>query len=388
MNQTKRIKSLDLLKGLVIIFMALDHTRDYFHAQSFLFDPTDPEKTHFVLFFTRWITHYCAPAFSLLAGISAFLVGMRKSKRELSSFLLKRGLWLIFIEFTVVIFGWNFNISFSSFGLLVIWSLGISMIFLAAIIHLPMKSILILSLLLIFGHNLLDKVSFDHNLLWAVIHERGKFDIFNGIRLRVVYPIVPWIGVMSLGYYLGKFYDKTVEARKRQQLFIVIGLSAILLFLIVRSINLYGNPKNWETYDTVMKTLYSFMNPLKYPPSLSYLLMTLGPVMLFLGISENAKGKVSDFFSAFGKVPFFFYIIHIYVIHLGALLLAQLTGFGWHAMVLTGFVSFESQLVGYGVSLGYVYVIWVSIILLLYPLCKRFSKYKLNHKEKWWLSYF
>ena len=386
--KSQRIKSLDLLKGLVIIFMALDHTRDYFHSSGFLFDPTDPEKTNFVLFFTRWVTHYCAPAFSLLAGTSAYLIGRRKSKLELSSFLLKRGLWLVFIEFTIVIFGWSFNTDFNSFGMLVIWSLGISMIFLAAIIHLPMKYILLFSLILIFGHNLLDNISFDHSILWSIIHERAHFDIFGGIKIRVIYPIVPWIGVMSLGYYMGKFYDKTTEAKKRQQLFTIIGVSAILLFVIVRYINLYGNPKHWEEYGTLLQTLYSFLDPSKYPPSLSYLLMTIGPSFLLLGISENAKGRVTDFISTFGKVPFFFYIMHIYVIHFFAMILAELTGFGWQAMILDGFVSGQSQLVGYGVNLWFVYLIWIGIILILYPFCRKFSLYKLSHKEKRWLSYF
>lgn len=390
MNQLrpKRIGSLDLLKGLVIIFMALDHTRDYFHADSFLFSPTNPEKTDFILYFTRWITHYCAPVFSLLAGTSAYLVGRRKSKKALSAFLLKRGLWLIFVELIIVNFAWSFNPAFTSFGLLVIWSLGISMIFLAALIHLPLKAILVFSLVVIFGHNLLDGISFDGNFLWDIIHNQGRFELFDGIIIRVGYPIVPWIGVMSLGYYIGQFYDKAVAAKERQKGFVTVGLSVIALFFIIRSINEYGNPQDWSDYGSFLPTMYSFMNPSKYPPSLSYLLMTLGPTFILLGITEGAKGKVVNFVSTFGRVPFFFYIIHIYVIHLLAMGLAELTGFGWEAMILEGFVSVQGHLKGFGVSLGYVYLVWVGIILALYPLCFRFSTYKMNHKEKWWLSYF
>ena len=384
--KTERIQSLDFLKGLVIIFMALDHTRDYFHANSFLFDPTDPEKTNVVLFFTRWITHYCAPVFSLLAGTSAYLVGRRKSKAALSVFLLKRGLWLVFIEFTIVLFGWSFNLAFNSFGLLVIWSLGISMVFLAALIHLPMKLILAFSLLLIFGHNLLDYITVNDNFLWSVIHERGSFTVFSDIKIRIVYPIVPWIGVMSLGYCVGQFYDKAVEAKKRQQLFVNLGLAAILLFLVVRGFNLYGNPKHWETFGTFLKSMFSFLDPSKYPPSLSYLLMTLGPAFLLLGTTEGLKSRIQNFVSTFGKVPFFFYIIHIYVI-IFAMVLAELTGFGWRAMILDGFVSLQAQLKGYGLNLFYVYLVWLSIILMLYPLCKKFSLYKAKHKERTWLSY-
>lgn len=386
--KTNRIESLDLLKGLVIVIMALDHTRDYFHNAAFLFDPTDPEKTNMALFFTRWITHYCAPAFSFLAGISAFLVGRRKSKKALSAFLFTRGLWLVFIELTIVQFGWSFNMHFNSFGLQVIWSLGISMIILAALVHLPLKYILGFSLVIIFGHNLLDIISIDHNVWWALFHKREIFNDLEGIQLRVIYPIVPWIGVMSLGYFFGSYYDKTITPEKRQRLFTAIGLAAIALFVVIRAINHYGNPHHWESYNTLSQTLYSFLDPSKYPPSLSYLLMTLGPALLFLGNTERVKGKVANFFSVFGRVPFFFYIIHIYAIHIVAMVLAQLTGFGYKAMVLNGFVTTNKQLTGSGVDLWVVYVVWICIILALYPLCKMFSVYKLSHKEKAWLSYF
>lgn len=386
--KAKRIQTLDILKGAVIIFMALDHTRDYFHASSFLFDPADPEKSNLFLFFTRWITHYCAPAFSFLAGISAFLVGRRKSKPELTSFLLKRGIWLMFIELSIVYFGWSFNIHFNHFGLLVIWSLGISMIFLAAIIHLSMKNILILSLVIIFGHNLLDNIHIDHNLIWSILHERGNFTLLDSIKIRVTYPIIPWIGVMSLGYYFGKFYNNDVIPEDRQKLFTKIGLASIAGFLILRGMNLYGNSDPWISFDSFSQTLISFMDPAKYPPSMTYLLMTLGPTFVFLGNSENLKGRIADFCATFGKVPFFFYIIHIYAIHLFAAILAELTGFGFESMVLNGFVSTNQQLIGFGVNLVWVYAVWLAILFMLYPVCKKFANYKLNHKEKWWLSYF
>ncbi|WP_242092251.1 DUF1624 domain-containing protein [Aestuariivivens sediminicola] len=386
--KTKRIESLDILKGMVIIFMALDHTRDYFHTDSFLFDPADPEKSNLLLFFTRWITHFCAPAFSFLAGISAFLVGRRKTPAQLSSFLLKRGLWLIFIEFTIVYFGWSFNISFSSFGLLVIWSLGISMIVLAAIVHLSMKRILILSLVIIFGHHLLDNLHYNENLFWSILHERSYFTLFDSIKLRVVYPIIPWIGVMSLGYYFGKFYDRTIKPEYRQQRFTIIGLACIAGFFILRGLNLYGNSDPWMAFDNGIQTLISFMDPDKYPPSLTYLLMTLGPSILFLGTSENLKGRLVNFCTTFGKVPFFFYIVHIYAIHLLAILLAEFTDFGYESMILSGFVSTNSQLIGFGVNLGWVYLIWLSILLMLYPICLKFGNYKMSHKHHWWLSYF
>ncbi|WP_242083921.1 DUF1624 domain-containing protein [Aestuariivivens sediminis] len=386
--KTKRIESLDVLKGLVILFMALDHTRDYFHTDAFLFDPADPEKSNLILFFTRWITHFCAPAFSFLAGVSAFLVGRRKTKSELSAFLLKRGIWLIGIELTIVYFGWSFNVSFSSLGLLVIWSLGISMIFLAAMVHLSMKHILILSLAIIFGHHLLDGVHFNQNLFWSILHERGYFTVFDSIKLRVVYPIIPWIGVMSLGYYFGKFYDGTVTPEYRQKRFTQIGLACIGGFFIMRAINLYGNSDPWISFDNGVQTLISFMDPSKYPPSVTYLLMTLGPSILFLGISEHLKGRFVNFCTTFGKVPFFFYIIHIYAIHLLATILAEYSGYGYESMILDGFVSTNTQLIGFGVNLGWVYVVWLFIVFMLFPLCRKFGDYKMSHKHYWWLHYF
>lgn len=384
---TQRIQSLDVLKGLVMIVMALDHTRDYFHSAAFLFDPTDPENTTSAIYFTRWITHYCAPAFSLLAGISAFLVGRRKSKMELSGFLFKRGIWLMFIELTVVNFSWFFDIHFSFFGMMVIWSLGISMILLAALIHLPRRAILVFSLAMIFGHNLLDSIHFDGNILWAIIHEMQSFQ-YGDVKVMVAYPIIPWVGVMSLGYYVGAYYNKEVNPKTRQKIFTRIGLAGIVLFAVFRLINQYGNLYPWVNYDSLLMNAFAFFNPAKYPPSLTYLLMTLGPIFVILGNSEHWKGKWVDYFSVYGKVPFFYYIVHIYVIHTLALIFAQVTGFGWKSMVFTEWVTTSSALKGYGVDLWVVYVIWVGIVLFLYPFCKKFSIYKLAHKEKWWLSYF
>jgi uncharacterized membrane protein len=390
MNQLKRkrIESLDLLKGLVMVLMALDHTRDYFHVDAFFFDPTDPMQTNAGLFITRWITHYCAPAFCFLAGISAFLVGQNKTKKEGSVFLVKRGVWLVFIELSVVNFGWFFDIYFSTIALMVIWSLGISMIILAGLIHLPMKVILGGSLMVIFGHNFLDVFDSNQNLMWSIFHKFNFFSLDNGKTLVIGYPIIPWFAVMSLGYYFGKFYQSSVLPRKRKVWFNWIGVSAIGSFFILRFLNEYGNYSFWERYETHSASLFSFFNPSKYPPSLMYLLMTLGPVFLILANSENAKGKVVHFFAVFGKVPFFYYILHLFVIHACALVAAQLTGYGWENMIIYDFVTLMPSLKGYGFSLPWVYLIWGSIITLLYPVCLQFSKYKANNKDKKWLSYF
>jgi uncharacterized membrane protein len=353
-----------------------------------LFDPTDPEKTNAAIFFTRWITHFCAPAFSLLAGISAYLVGMRKSKAELARFLLSRGIWLMFIELTVVNFGWFFDVHFSTIPLLVIWVLGVSMVCLAALIHLPFKAILAFSLVVIFGHNLLDNLHFEGSFFWSFLHERNFFPISETRTVVMAYPLLPWVGVISLGYFMGSFYNKIIEAKKRQQLFTYLGIACVLLFFALRGLNGYGNPKPWSTYETALQTFFSFMDPLKYPPSLSYLLMTLGPTFLFLGLAENLKGKVVEVISVFGKVPFFYYIVHLYIIHLGAMLLAELTGYGWQIMLLPEWIGRVTELQGYGLSLGGTYLVWLAIVAMLYPLCLKFSNYKLAHKEKWWLSYF
>ena len=386
--QTKRIASIDLLKGLVMVVMALDHIRDYFHFSAFYFDPADPVHSSLPVFFTRWITHFCAPAFSFLAGASAFMAGRRKTKAELSSFLFKRGLWLVFIELTIVNFAWYFDVYFRTLNLIVIWALGISMIVLAALVHLPRKYILLFSCLLIFGHNLLDNIHFDDSLLWSIIHEFHVFPLGNHVELFVGYPIVPWVAVMSLGYYFGSFYDKSYDSNKRKRVFNIIGVAAILLFVVLRFINKYGDPYGWQHYNNFSQSLISFLNPAKYPPSLMYLLMTLGGVFLFLANSENLKGRIVNFFSTFGRVPFFYYILHLYVIHLTALLFAQLSGFGWHKLILSYWITELPGMKGYGFSLWVVYVVWICIILLLYPVCRKFDKYKQSHKEKRWLSYF
>ncbi len=380
-----RIESIDLLKGLVMVIMALDHVRDYVHYSAFFFDPNDPTQSTLPIFFTRWITNFCAPAFCFLAGLSAFMVGKRKSKSELSRFLFTRGLWLIFIEFTVVNFAWYFDFQFRNPGLLVIWSLGISMIVLAGLVHLPRTAILVFSIVLIFGHNLLDTIHFQGNYLWAILHEMTVFKFSDSFRLYVDYPIIPWIAVMSLGYCFGSLYSSSFDQRKR--LLNIIGFSAIALFFILRGINNYGNPSQWVPYDNFSQTIISFLSPSKYPPSLMYLLMTLGPAFIFLANVENLKGRLVNFFSTFGRVPFFFYILHLYLIHLIAMLLAELSGFGWHIMILSDWVVSVPELKGYGFGLWVVYAVWVVVILLLYPVCKKFDAYKQAHKAKWWLSY-
>jgi uncharacterized membrane protein len=385
--QKARVQSIDLLKGIVMVIMALDHVRDYFHYSAFLFDATDPEKTTPAIYLTRWITHFCAPAFSFLAGASAFFVGKRLSKNDLSAFLLKRGLWLVFIEMTIVNFAWFFDVHFRSLGLLVIWALGISMIVLAALVHLPRKWIVGFSLLLIVGHNLLDTIHFNGNMLWSAVHEFAIYPLTPDVELAIVYPLIPWIAVMSLGYCFGSLYDSTYDAERRRRSLQLTARLALLAFVIIRYFNIYGDPKLWQEYPTVAQSLMSFFNVSKYPPSFLYLLITLGGTLLFLSFTEHAKGKLSDFFCTFGRVPFFYYILHLYVIHLLAMLFAELSGWGWQIMILSDWVTESGALKGYGFPLWVVYAVWVTVVAMLYPLCKWFDRYKQNNRQKKWLSY-
>lgn len=386
-----RIKSIDLLRGLVMIIMALDHTRDYFNADAFIYDPLDLQKTTVLLFFTRWITHFCAPIFVLLAGTSAFISGQRKTKKELSAFLVKRGLWLIFLELTVVNFSWFFNIHFTFLLLAVIWTLGICMICLAGLIFLPRKIILCIGIILVAAHNLLDGTHYPENnfmgFIWGFLHDQKMFPIGH-YNILMAYPILPWIGVMALGYCLGELFANNYDAVKRRKLLLTIGSCSLILFVILRSINVYGNLKPWAGQPSAIFSFLSFINVTKYPPSLDYILLTEGVALIFLSLTENISNRLTRFISVYGRVPMFYYLLHIYLIHIVALMAAVLTGFQWTDMTdFNGWISYMPNLRGYGFSLGVVYLIWIAIVLFLYPICKWYDGYKSSHRNKWWLSY-
>jgi uncharacterized membrane protein len=386
-----RIESIDLLRGLIMIIMAIDHVRDYFHAAAFTDDPLNLQTTTPLLFFTRLITHYCAPLFMFLSGISASLVGQRKGKAYLTRFLATRGLWLVFLELTVVCFAWFFNPTFTTQLLGVIWALGWSMIFLAGFIHLPKWAMLTIGLMLVFGHNLLDTVHVSSPVAasfgWSVVHQFNFFKLGN-FNILVGYPLVPWIGVMALGYCLGSIYKKDTNAEKRKRLLMYLGLGSILLFIIIRYTNLYGDSSKWSEQRTALYTLFSFLKVTKYPPSLLYLLMTIGPGLVFLSISEIVHGRLPQAIKTIGRVPMFYYLVHLYLIHIGSLLAAIISGRHWTDMVnFSTWISLEPKLHGYGFSLGVVYAVWASLIVILYFLCKWYDGYKSSHRDKWWLSY-
>lgn len=384
---TNRILSIDFLRGLVMVIMALDHVRDFFHYDAYFFDPSDVTQTNPALFFTRFITHFCAPVFVFLAGTSAFFVGERIGKPALAKWLLKRGLWLIVVELTIMKLAWNFKLDYSIILFQVIWVLGAAMLFLAAFIYVPKKMMIAISLLVVFVHNAFDGFNPQHWAgLWTLLHVQAPISLGN-IMLFNAYPLIPWVFVMPLGYHFGRLYQKRYDAQMRLIVLRYLGIGMIALFFILRFINIYGNLAPWSVQPSPIFTVLSFFNITKYPPSLLFLLATLGPSILLLSYAEGWKGKLYTALVTIGRVPMFFYIVHIFVIHLLAVVAAMATGFSPKLMVIDLFVTLTSGLQGYGFPLWAVYVIWVAVVLAHYPLCKWYWNYKSNHRQKWWLSY-
>lgn len=386
-----RIESIDLLRGVVMVLMALDHCRAYFHYGAFAYDPTDLTTTTPILFLTRFITHSCAPVFVFLAGTSAFLYGSKKTKPVLCRFLITRGLWLIFIEIAIMPVLWYFDITYGSIYLQVIWAIGVSMIALAAFMYLPWKVLLFAGLLIVAGHNLLDGIMAEgksfNSILWYILHQHYFLELSDNLVILVGYPVLPWIGVMILGYCFGKLYSIGFAASHRRKWLLRLGIGSIVLFIILRAINVYGDLAPWRVQKNTLFTIFSFINVTKYPPSLDFILLTLGPAFLFLYAFETIKSRVTNFFIVFGRVPFFYYLFHILLIHLFALLGLVLTGGNWRLMILTGEVLGNHELDTYGYPMWGVYIVWVVTVFLLYPVCTKYMVYKATHKDKWWLSY-
>lgn len=391
-TKTTRIQSIDIVRGLVMVLMALDHVRDYFHINAFTGNyPENMESTNLILFGTRFITHFCAPVFVFLAGTSAYLHGAKKNTQQLSRFLITRGIWLILVEIFVNNFLWWFDIAYGFINLQVIWAIGCCMILLGLAVYLPKKVILALGLVIVFGHNALDGITKEgdsiSSVLWYMMHQMQGFDIGNGRMLWFSYPLLPWIGVMFLGYCFGTLYNKNYSYDKRKKWLLYLGISAIGLFFFLRTINVYADPNAWEAQATDAKTIISYFNVTKYPPSLAFLLITLGPALLVLQSMESIRNKLTDFLQVFGRVPFFYYVLHIAVIHIGAIIGLLITGKDWRMMILDNETFNSGLLNGYGYSLFAVYIIWCVVVLILYPLCKQYMKYKASNKDKWWLSY-
>ena len=389
--KTNRIESIDILRGVVMVIMALDHVRDYFHYGSFFIDPTDLETTTPMLFFTRFITHYCAPVFVFLAGSSAFLYGSRKTKSELFKFLFSRGIWLIFLELVVNNFIWTFDFSHSFVIFQVIWAIGFSMVCLSFLIYLPKKVLLFLGIFLIAGHNLLDSIVTEgqslQSIIWYVLHQEQLLVINPNQLIVLKYPVIPWIGIMVLGYLFGTFYQKDYVATIRKKWLLRLSLGALVIFFVLRGLNIYGDLTPWSVQNTITKTVLSFFNITKYPPSILFICITLGPALLFLHTIESTKNRVTDFFLVFGRVPLFYYFLHVLLIHLLAIGGILIFGGNWEDMILTADGFLNANLINYGYSLPIVYLVWISVVLLLYPLSKKYMIYKANNKDKWWLSY-
>ncbi len=385
--KNKRVESIDLLRGIVMIVMALDHVRNYFHHDAFVYNPTDLTQTNGFLFFTRFITHYCAPVFVFLAGISAYLYGIKRSKEELGWYLFTRGLWLVFAEFFIVVLGRSFNPAYPYFALQVIWAIGISMIVLSMMIYMNRRLILLTGILLIAAHNLLDSVHVPGNFLWSLLHEPGDF-VAGRFSIFVQYPLIPWIGIISIGYYFGSLYTPVFNPDKRKTILLSVGIGAIALFIILRSANFYGDAAHWSLQKNAVFSLLSFLNVTKYPPSLLYVLVTLGPALVFLALAEKPLNTLTEVIAVFGRVPFFYYIAHIYLIHVFAMIAALLSGYNWSDMILADRVNRVPGLKSYGFNLFTVYLVWIGLIIFLYPFCKWFDRYKRTHQlTRRWLSY-
>lgn len=386
-----RIHSVDLLRGLVMIIMALDHVRNYFAMTAFA--PTDLSESSAGWFFARWITHFCAPVFVFLSGTSAWLYRQNKqaTTAELARFLLSRGVWLIFIELTLITFFWQFGYNFLI--LQVIWAIGWSMVVLAALVFLPTWAIAGVGLALIFGHNLLDGISPEASGLgwvWNVLHVSaylpaaswaGPMDAYVG------YPLIPWIGVMAVGYAFGRLIERPPSVRDRWML--GLGLAASLLFVVLRATNLYGEsglgPADAVWTDHGRGALYAFMsfiNTTKYPPSLLYLLMTLGPALMLMPLLERWRGAAADFVTVFGRVPFLFYVLHLPLIHASSVIWTRVSFGQWGA----NWFNPAMWPPGYEPSLWRAYLVWALVIAVLYWPCKAFMEYRKRHTQ-WWLSY-
>ncbi|WP_454667645.1 DUF1624 domain-containing protein [Acinetobacter calcoaceticus] len=374
----ERLQSIDALRGLVILIMLLDHVRETFYLHKQVIDPMDVTVTEPALFGSRLLAHICAPVFVLLTGISAFLFHSKKQDlQQTRAFLLKRGLFLIVLELTLVNFAWTATFPPEVIYLQVIWAIGISMVVLAGCVSLPLPVIAGAALVIIFGHNLLDSVHFTNGFLqnvWFILHERGWIEIAD-IKLRTSYPVLPWIGVILLGYVLGQFFSSKYTAKQRSRYLLSIGLASIGLFVLLRFINIYGD-QPWQHFESLQLTLMSFFNLTKYPPSLLFILLNVGIGLIVLVAFERMQQySFLKPLVVFGSVPMFFYLLHLYVLKLMYVFAISVWGANY----------------GNYLSVNHVWMLWLITIVLsfaLYPAVKWFSKVKHQNKHISILKYF
>lgn len=386
-----RLDSVDMLRGLAIVLMSLDHVREFLSAAQI--SPTDVAQTTPALFFTRWVTHFCAPIFVFLAGTGAYLFRTRgHSSRQLAWFLLSRGLWLVVLELTIVRLAWFFNVNYGSYSLgQVIWTIGWSMVVLSPLVFLPVAAIATFGVLLIALHNAFDPLAAerfgDWAWLWRFLHDGGGVTPLPGLYVHVAYPLIPWVGVMAAGYAFGALLQLPREERRRQTL--SLGMMLTLTFVALRWTNVYGDPGAWAAQPEFMRTVLSFLNVNKYPPSLLFLLMTLGPALVVLALADRPAGPVGRFLITFGRVPLFFYVVHLYVIHTLAvgIVYAQ-TGESpeWLYSFPPGHAGLDAAGNPCGVNLPALYGLWIAVVAVLYWPCRWFAGVKRRRRDAW-LSY-
>ena len=379
-----RIESVDVLRGVIMIIMALDHTRDFFGIPGQ--NPTDLTSASAALFLTRWITFFCAPVFFLLTGTGAHLSLRRKSPSQLSRFLFTRGVWLIFLELVVVrCFGYQFNFDYRVTMLLVLWALGWAMITLSALVRLPASVVTVFGVLMIAGHNLLDSVK-SASPLWSILHSPGFVLNTPNHVVFAAYPLIPWIGVTAVGCGLGQVYSW--DAERRRAFLLRLGFALTLAFLVIRGVNRYGDPSHWTPQKTAVFATLSFLNTTKYPPSLLFLLMTLGPAMIFLWSVDRGTPRLLRPAVVIGKVPLFYYMLHFPLIHLLAVVTCYVRYGSAHWMFESPDLAHYpfSAPPGWGYSLPVVYPIWAFVVVVMYPLCRWFAALK-QRRSNWWLSY-
>lgn len=387
-----RIESIDILRGLVMLIMAVDHVRDFFHAGHP--EPTDLAITTPILFFTRLITHFCAPTFVFLSGVSAYLAGTRRTENQLSIFLIKRGLWLIGVEFLLITLAITLNPLYNVLIFQVIWAIGGSMILLGLLIwfRASLTVIGIIGVVIFFGHNVFDyeKIDFINNTLTGkLLISGGGFGSFYQIGanrgLLLAYALLPWAGVMFLGYVFGSLYKSTVDAAKRKKMLLYSGLSMLFLFLVLRAFNIYGDPAPWSVQRTTALSVISFLNVTKYPCSLLYLCMTVGTALVVLSLTEGIKSKFTSILIIYGNVPFFYYLCHWYLMRAFSVATFFLQGYK-----TTQIVNPKQPILFLPDDMGFnlfgVYMIWLLVIFILYFPCRWYSNYKRTHQQ-WWLSY-
>lgn len=388
-NQVKRIHSIDIVRGIVMVIMALDHVRDMLHINSITQSPTDLQTTSPILFFTRWITYLCAPAFVFLAGTSAYLSNKKKNNLvDSRNFLLKRGFYLILLEFIVVNFALYFDPAYHTLLFEVIAAIGFGFIILGLLLKASIKTIAIVALVILFCHNLIAFMPFtDGSLLKTIVSlffSPGAFPLGDGRVFVMAYPPIPWLGIMLLGFASGRFFELSLE--KRKKLFVKIGSISLVLFIVLRFVNVYGDPVKWASQKNTVFTFLSFMNVTKYPPSLLFCLVTLGIMFLMLAFAERRSNRIFNILSVYGKVPLFYFLVHFFVIHLLLLGLMFFQGINWSEMDFVSGTFGRPKGVPTGIDLWLIYLIWIIVVVILYKPCVWYGRYKMTHKQ-WWLKY-